>query len=121
MRTKAEASTDLCITDRKRQRLCDKLFHELSQHGYDRHSKFINDNCFALLKAYIDGENEAKNYIRIISKSSLAKRLNISSKTLSNWMHRPQIFEKLVAVGYEKHKKKLTIIEYNILAKHIDL
>lgn len=121
MRTKAEASTDLCITDRKRQRICDKLHDELIKYDYDKNSKFINDDCFALLKAYIDGENEAKDYIRTISKHSIAKRLKISSKTLSNWMHRPQIFRKLVAVGYKKHKKKLTRIEYSIVQKHLDL
>lgn len=121
MRTKSETSILLCITDRKRQRLCEKLHNDLKPKGYDGNSKFINDDCFNILKAYVDGENDAKNYIRTISKHSIAKHLKISSKTLSNWMHKPQIFEKLVALGYKKSKKKLTKKEYSILSKHLDL
>ncbi len=74
-----------------------------------------------ILEAYLNAENEVNNYVRIISKSSVAKILDISPKTLSNWIHRPRIYEKLVAVGYEKRKKKFTKIEYTILSNHLDL
>lgn len=121
MISKFAASIKLKISSKKLQRLCFVHREELEQLGYIPSSKFITAHQFHLIEHKLNLEEQMKyeRFAKIISKSTIAGKMGISRKTLSNWLHMPKIYNRLTSIGYKKTNKKLTREQFTVVKEHL--
>lgn len=108
---KSEAIILLGISERKRQRLCAKYYHELSLLGYHRDAQVINKACFQFLK-----EKVAKKPKVYISRKEAARKLKISSKTLTRRIKENiDVSNQLESTGFKFTNKGFTKVQSLII------